>query len=285
MRFVIITGMSGAGKSYAVRYLEDINYYCIDNMPPALVYNFAEICHGIKGKFEQVAVVCDIRGGSLFDDFQNMLKALAFGGFTYEVLFLDASTEALVNRFKETRRKHPIHSSGLLTDSIAEERELLSVAKEKANYIIDTSAMTALSLRNELNRIFSTETPQLAFAVNVLSFGFKYGLPVEADLVFDVRFMPNPFYVRELKALTGLDKAVSDFVMSFDESKTFAAKLFDMIDFLLPYYIEEGKNQLVIAIGCTGGKHRSVTIAERLTAHLNSSDVNVAVMHRDIDKR
>jgi len=284
MRFVIITGMSGAGKSNVVRYLEETGYYCVDNMPPMLIINFAEICFGIQGKFEHVAVVCDMRGGDMFNEFEDALTTLEYSNYKYELLFLDASHEVLINRYKEKRIKHPVNPTGLLTDSINKEREILSSIRDRAHYIVDTSEFTLQNLRSEINRIFAGQRPVIAFIVNILSFGFKYGIPLDSDLVFDVRFLPNPFYVSKLKELTGKHKDVSEFVFGFEETKVFTEKLYDMMDFLIPYYIEEGKSQLVVSIGCTGGKHRSVAVAEALCAHLEKRRYNTIVSHRDVKK-
>ncbi len=284
MRFVLITGMSGGGKSQVVRYLEDMDYYCIDNMPPSLIIKFAELCFNAHEPFDKVAICCDIRGGEMFFEFLDTLKELDKLAYTYELLFIDAKDEILVSRYKETRRKHPLHPNKLLSESIADERDILSDVKPKANYIIDTSSLSLSALRTELSGIFGDKHAHVAFMVNVLSFGFKFGLPLDADLVFDVRFLPNPFYIPELKQHTGKDESVYDYVFSHNQTKIFTKKLFDMIDFLIPYYIDEGKSQLVIAIGCTGGKHRSVAISESLKAHLSKGSVAVTVNHRDIKK-
>jgi len=283
MKFVIITGLSGAGKSQAVRCMEDSGYYCIDNMPPALIPKFAEICYGSHGKLSRIALVCDIRGGDMFSQLFQGLDELKESGYNYDILFLDASDEELIKRYKETRRKHPLAVDGSLAEAIKLERQLLSEVKERADNIIDTTNKTQKQLRSEIEAIYGENDKNPALVVNVLSFGFKYGIPLDADLVFDVRFLPNPFYIEDLKYHTGLEACVYNYVMQFPQSVEFSKKLCDMIDFLIPHYIEEGKSQLVIAIGCTGGKHRSVTIAEMLCGHLKDK-IKVFSTHRDFQK-
>lgn len=283
MRFVIITGLSGAGKSMAVKCLEDMGYYCIDNMPPALIPKFAEICNRPESNLDHVAIVSDIRSGEMFNELAGSLNELMDCGYAYEVLFLDASDEELIKRYKETRRSHPLSKDGRLVDSINKERQLLSEIRNRADHIIDTTAKSPKQHREEIKQIFSDSEKKLGFAINIVSFGFKFGIPLDADLVFDVRFLPNPFYIEELRKHTGLESCVSDYVMKFEQSQGFRDKLFDMVDFLLPYYVEEGKSQLVIAIGCTGGKHRSVTLAEEIYKHLKDHE-NIQISHRDIKK-
>lgn len=284
MRFVILTGMSGAGKSHAVRCMEDLGYYCVDNMPPSLMCKFAEICFNSQDKFDKVALVCDSRGREFFEEIFSSLNELASTGYNYEIVFLDANDEVLIKRFKETRRKHPFSETLLLGDAIKSERKMLEELKDRANHIIDTSEKTPQQLKKEIVNIFSPNTAINGIIINIMTFGFKHGLPLDADLMFDVRFLPNPFYIPELKKLTGEDKSVSDYVMNFEQSKKFLEKLTDMIDYLLPHYVDEGKSQLVIAIGCTGGRHRSVAIAEKLFKHLKSSGQHVTISHRDSTK-
>ena len=281
MRFVIITGLSGAGKSTAVRCLEDWGYYCIDNLPPSFLRTFGEMLIGSQGKFERVAVVCDIRSGEMFGEMLGSLNELDACGYDYEILFLDASDESLIKRYKETRRSHPL--GGSLTEAISAERKLLNEVKMRSNNVIDTTLSTLKQLRMELSGIFESDPGHSGINVHVMSFGFKYGIPLDADLVFDVRFLPNPFYIDALKHHSGLESCVSEYVMSFKQSVQFEEKLIDMLEFLMPHYIEEGKGQLVIAIGCTGGRHRSVTLAEKLYKHLKESH-NAIVTHRDIKK-
>ncbi|MDR1101900.1 MAG: RNase adapter RapZ [Clostridiales bacterium] len=281
MRFVIITGLSGAGKSHAVRSLEDIGYYCIDNMPPSLIPKFAEICFGSRGKMDRVAIVCDIRGGELFNQLFEALDELSTEGYNYEILFLDASDEMLIKRFKETRRKHPFSNLERLSEAIASERKRLSEVKKRATKIIDTTDKLPQQLKKEIVSIFAPETAIAGIIINIVTFGFKFGIPLDSDLVFDVRFLPNPFYIPELKKLSGTNKDVADYVMGFDQSRVFLKKLEEMTDYLLPYYVEEGKSQLVISIGCTGGRHRSVAIAEGLYKHLKENGQHTMITHRD----
>ncbi len=284
MEFVIITGMSGAGKSQAIKILEDINYYCMDNLPPALLPNFAELCKSSSMDVNKVAVVADIRGGIFFKDLFNSLEELKNKGIRYHILFLDASDDDLIKRFKEQRRPHPLSSTGTILDGISEERNRLDEVKKKSDYIIDTSNMQLGRLKEELLRIFVKGNISYNLNISVMSFGYKYGLPQESDLVFDVRFLPNPFYIDELKNSTGNDKNVQDYVMSFDTTSIFLDKLLDMLKFLLPLYIKEGKSNLVISIGCTGGKHRSVTISNYLANMLTAENFRVLINHRDAGK-
>lgn len=283
MKFVIVTGMSGAGKSTALKFFEDINYFCADNLPPALLLKFAELFEQ-GNEIDKVALGIDIRGGRLFSDLFEGLSLLTENGYDYEILFLDASDSSLIKRFKETRRSHPLSKGGSIEDGIAKERELLENVKKKATYIIDTSSILTRELKEQINRIFVLDEKFESIIITVGSFGFKYGIPVDSDLVFDVRFLPNPFYISELKELTGNDSPVYDYVMSFEESKKFLDKLCDMIEFLIPLYIKEGKNQLVISIGCTGGKHRSVTLANALYKELSAKNHSIRLKHSDIEK-
>ncbi len=284
MQFLIITGMSGAGKSLCVKYFEDIGFFCVDNLPPSLLPKFAEMCLQGQNKMEKIALIMDIRGGSMFLQLFPALDTLASYGISYKILFLEASDQVLVQRFKESRRMHPLSPEGRISDGIAEERHILQAVKDKADYVIDTSNLSPRQLKQEILNLFVEGKPFSGLIISVTSFGFKYGVPIDCDLVFDLRFIPNPFYVEELKLLTGMDKAVSDYVMSFHESHVFLTKLVDMLDFLLPNYVKEGKNQLVIGIGCTGGKHRSVTIANKLFDILKAKNSSVVLEHRDIDK-
>ena len=284
MEFLIITGMSGAGKSLCVKYFEDIGYFCVDNLPPSLVPKFAEICLQGQNKMDRIALIMDIRGGSMFLDLFPALESLAAYGISYKILFLEAQDNVLVKRFKETRRMHPLSPEGRILDGIREERRILQPVKEKAHYIIDTSNLTPRQLKQEIHKLFVEGKPFSGLIISVISFGFKYGVPIDCDLVFDVRFIPNPYYIDSLKNLTGNDNEVNDYVMSFHESRVFLAKLVDLLDFLIPNYVKEGKNQLVIGIGCTGGKHRSVAIANRLFEILKAKNSSVVLEHRDIDK-
>jgi len=276
--------MSGAGKSLCVKYFEDIGYFCVDNLPPSLVPKFAEICLQGQNKMDRIALIMDIRGGSMFLDLFPALESLAAYGISYKILFLEAQDNVLVKRFKETRRMHPLSPEGRILDGIREERRILQPVKEKAHYIIDTSNLTPRQLKQEIHNLFVEGKPFSGLIISVISFGFKYGVPIDCDLVFDVRFIPNPYYIDSLKNLTGNDEEVSEYVMSFHESRVFLTKLVDLLDFLIPNYVKEGKNQLVIGIGCTGGKHRSVTIANQLFDILKAKNSSVVLEHRDIDK-
>ncbi|WP_405728885.1 RNase adapter RapZ [Anaerotignum sp.] len=284
MRFVIVTGMSGAGKTSVLKFLEDINFFCVDNLPPALLPKFAELCYEQEGEIERVAMGIDIRGGKLFNDLFEVLSSLQEKGYEYEILFLDASDEVLIKRYKETRRSHPLSKNGSIHEGIQKEREMLRDVKAKATYIIDTSQVLTRQLKEQINGIFVENKNHENLVITIQSFGFKYGIPTDSDLVFDVRFLPNPFYIQELKELTGNDEPVSSYVMNFEESQLFLRKLLDMVEFLIPLYIKEGKNNLVISIGCTGGKHRSVTLANALYAALGQEKHMLLLQHHDIEK-
>ncbi|QUH30126.1 RNase adapter RapZ [Vallitalea guaymasensis] len=284
MRFVIVTGMSGAGKSISLKMLEDIGFFCVDNLPPVLINKFAQICFSPDSGIDKVALGIDTRGGNLFTELLNEIKKLENEGYELEVLFLDANDQTLVKRFKETRRKHPLVSEGRIQNGIDKERKILEQAKKRANFIIDTSKLLTRELKSELAKIFLEGKKYENLIITVLSFGFKYGIPSDADLVFDVRFIPNPFYIPELKEKSGNEKEIKDYVLKWDVSNKFIDKLDDMINFLIPNYIQEGKNQLVIAIGCTGGKHRSVTLANELYNRLLKQDYSTNIYHRDIEK-
>lgn len=284
MKFVIVTGMSGAGKTSVLKFLEDIDYFCVDNLPPAMLTKFAELCFEKGADIDKVALGIDIRGGKLFNDLFTVLEQIKDNGYNCEVLFLDATNEALVKRYKETRRRHPLSGKGSIDDGIWKEREMLKDVKAKADYIIDTTHTLTRDLKEQINAIFLDNKEFDSLIVSVCSFGFKYGIPLDSDLVFDVRFLPNPYYISDLKPLTGSDKPVYDYVMSFNETKLFLDKLMDMVEFLIPQYKKEGKNQLVISIGCTGGKHRSVAIANALYERLLANKRSVVISHNDIEK-
>ena len=284
MKFVIITGMSGAGKSQAIRIFEDIGYYCIDNMPPQLISKVAEVVSQSDSGLNKLAFAIDTRSGSMFSELCSNIDEFESTNGKCEILFLDADSQELVKRYKESRRSHPLSSTSVL-EGIETERELVKDIRSRSSYIVDTSNMRPKQLKEYITTVFAEGVNEKnAISVNVMSYGFKYGIPMDADLVFDVRFLPNPFYIPELKAKTGLDKEVSDYVMSFDVSKEFSTRLNEMIGFLLPHYITEGKSTLVIAVGCTGGKHRSVTIACELTKYLTDNGYNTFATHRDINK-
>lgn len=282
MKFIIITGLSGAGKSQAVKFLEDLSFFCVDNLPPALILKFAEICNQSRGSIDKVAIVTDIRGGKFFDQLQSSLDELQKEGFNYDILFLEASDETLIKRFKTSRRLHPLSMDGRIIRGINAERRKLEEIKAKATYIIDTTNMSTAQLKQEIIHLFIEGGKTERLMINVISFGFKYGIPLDADLVFDVRFLPNPYYIESLKKLSGNDDEVGEYVMKWPEAIVFMAKLVDMIEFLIPYYINEGKTQLVIAIGCTGGRHRSVTIANLLSQKLKEKEHRIIKEHRDI---
>lgn len=279
MQFTVVTGLSGAGKTQVMRFLEDAGFFCIDNLPPVIIPQLATMFISINGKYEKVAFAIDSRVGDMIGDLLDNLKILKENGYDYKLVFVDASDEVLVKRYKETRRHHPIASELGLLDSIRKEREMLSKIYQEADEVIDTSNYTLEQLSKTLRKIYLQEQTE-EFSVNIMSFGFKYGIPLDADLVFDVRCFVNPFYVDELKDKTGNDKEVRDYVMRTKTAKKFMDKLLNMINFLLPLYIEEGKASLTVAIGCTGGKHRSVTMANVLSEELEGYNKNL--IHRDI---
>ena len=285
MKFVIVTGMSGAGKSTALKMLEDMGYFCVDNLPIALLPKFAELAHAPGSDISQAAVGVDIRNGRSLDEMASVLENLKASGVAYQILYLEASDEVLVKRYKETRRAHPLAKQGRVEDGIRLEREKLLYLKENATYILDTSQLLTRELKKALEQILVEEKNFKNLMITVLSFGFKYGIPNDCDLVFDVRFLPNPYYVDGLKYKTGNDEEVQDFVMDYEISHIFLDKLVDMLNFLIPNYILEGKNQLVIGIGCTGGKHRSVTLANKLFEALSDrSEYGVRLEHRDVSR-
>lgn len=285
MRFVIVTGMSGAGKSTALKMLEDMGYFCVDNLPIPLISKFAELTFKQTTGVNNVALGVDIRSGQALNELESVLEEMVSNGFNYEILFLNASDEVLVKRYKETRRSHPLAGAGRVDQGIKKERSRLDFLKDQADYIIDTSQLLTRELKSELDKIFVKNEGFNSLFITVLSFGFKYGIPSDADLVFDVRFLPNPYYIDELKEKTGNESEIQEYVMGFEAAHEFLKKLEDMIKFLIPNYIMEGKNQLVIAIGCTGGKHRSVTLANQLYERLSSdSEYGLKVEHRDIQK-
>lgn len=281
MYFLIISGMSGAGKSRAVATLEDLGFYCVDNLPLSLIPRFAEICMAATERYERVALVTDVRAGG---DFHQLFDSLGID-FEYHVLFLDSDTETLIHRFKETRRKHPLMETGVsMTDAIEKERSMLSAIKQRADYIVDTTGMSAAKLRENLLALFATRDSDNSFEVIVQSFGFKYGLPSESDFVLDVRFLPNPYYEMSLREKTGLEQDVREYVFQDGAADELMGKLTSLIDFLLPNYKSEGKPTVIISIGCTGGRHRSVAIAEKLSEHIREKQIRVVTMHRDYQR-
>ncbi len=285
MRFVILTGMSGAGKSTALKMMEDMGYFCVDNLPIALIEKFSELSAAENAELSKVAVGVDIRSGQSLDELGNILVNMRAQGRTFEILYLDANDAVLVKRYKETRRNHPLAMGERVDKGIAQERRRLEFLKRQADFIIDTSQLLTRELKTELEKIFVQNQAYQSLFVTILSFGFKYGIPADSDLVFDVRFLPNPYYVEGLRAKTGNDAEIQDYVMQYEEAHSFLDKLEDMVTFLIPNYITEGKNQLVISIGCTGGKHRSVTLANGLFERLRAQNgFGMKIEHRDIGK-
>jgi len=283
MKFILITGMSGAGKSTALNFFEDSGYFCVDNLPPDLISKFAELC--LHSEMNKIAVVSDIRGGKFFEDLTKKLNYLEENQIDHEILFLEASDKALVDRYKETRRRHPLEKEGRVLDAIREERKKLEQLRGKANNVIDTTNISIKELKQKLRRNYSGQDKDLqGLTINIISFGFKYGIPLDADMVFDVRFLANPYYVDSLKELTGEDKEVKDYILKWPITKRFYDKFLDLIGFLIPEYEKEGKSHLSIAIGCTGGHHRSVTTALELQKFLDGKGYEVTVNHRDINK-
>ncbi len=286
MEFTVITGMSGAGKTHASNIFEDLGYYCIDNMPSKMIPYFVELYSKVQDRNERVAFVIDVRGESDFISLLTEIDALKAKGYDNKLVFIDCNDQVLITRYKESRRVHPLVATKNLTvkEALVTERMLLLPVKERADYTIDTTNLTPSQLRDKLVAIqdIATYSPMI---ITCMSFGYKYGIPQDADLLFDVRCLPNPYYIPELRELTGRDSAVYDYVLSFDDTKMFLKKLYDMIDFLLPLYIKEGKKQLTVAIGCTGGKHRSVAITETLAAYLKGRELKSVSVHRDIVKK
>lgn len=285
MEFLIITGLSGAGKSRAADILEDLDYYCVDNMPVALMPRFADLCIATGGRYEKVALVTDVRERDGFGKLLKTLDQLKEMDCNCRILYMDADLRTLVRRYKETRRRHPLATRGVsVEDAVAKEAELLSPVKARADYIVNSSNLTLGMLQNRLFSLFAEEGTKREIDVTVLSFGYKHGLPLEADLVFDARCLPNPFYVEELRPMSGLDLPVAEYLFGYQQARVFMEKIQELLDFLLPMYIEEGKLSLTVAIGCTGGRHRSVAIAAALCEHLRADGLNSVNINRDIDK-
>ena len=285
MRFVIVTGMSGAGKSTVLKMLEDAGYFCVDNLPVPLLPKFAELVSGQEdGTMTKAALGIDIRSGEGLVTVNKVLDNISDFSSHYEILFLDCNDSVLIKRYKETRRQHPLSMGGRVEDGLRNERKKIKFLKDRADYIIDTSQMLVRDLKGEVDKIFVKDEPYQNFFMTVLSFGFKYGIPVDADLVFDVRFLPNPYYVENLRKKTGNEKEVQDYVMNCEEAGEFLNKIEDLLVFLVPLYIKEGKNQLVIGVGCTGGKHRSVTVANGIYERLKGLGYSAKAEHRDIEK-
>ncbi len=285
MKFVILTGMSGAGKSTALKIMEDIGYFCVDNLPIALIEKFAELVNVSGGELQKAAVGVDIRSGQALDELQDVLDKLNQTEIDFDILYLDSADEVLVKRYKETRRTHPLAAGERVDRGIQKERRRLEFLRKQADYIVDTSNMLTRELKAELEKIFVQNQDYKNLFVTIVSFGFKYGIPTDSDLVFDVRFLPNPYYVEGLRAKTGNDKDIQDYVMQYPEAGQFLDKLEEMVKFLIPHYITEGKTALVISIGCTGGKHRSVTLANGLFERLkHQKEFGIKIDHRDIQK-
>ena len=282
MRFVVVTGMSGSGKRTALKMLEDAGFYCVDNLPVPLLEKFVELIAMPNSEINKVALGLVVRSDQLFEEARLALENLKKSGYMFEILFMDASNQVLLKRYKESRRMHPLSMGGRVEDGINREKDILKTIKTKSDYVIDTSNLLTRELKEEIDRIFVMNEEYNSLMVTILSFGFKNGIPADADLVFDVRFLPNPYYVEGLKHMTGNDSPVQDFVMGFPEAGEFLAKLEDMVRFLIPNYVKEGKYQLVIGIGCTGGKHRSVTLANELYKRLrNQGNYGLKIYHRD----
>lgn len=283
-RLLIVTGMSGAGKSRVLQSLEDMGYFCMDNLPPILIPKFAELCFQGGERVSHVAMVVDSRGGEFFNALAEALSTLEDMHVDYDIVFMEASDKVLINRFKECRRAHPLAVNGRITQGLTKERKLLSNIRKKADYIIDTSSMSTKELKSLLKKHFVQKTLSSRMTVTVVSFGFKFGIPVDADMIWDVRFLPNPFYLEELRRKTGRVPQVAEYIESFDVTKTFKAKYLDIMGFLIPQYEKEGKSQFVVGVGCTGGMHRSVCMAEALGEFLKKEGHRVAIEHRDLYK-
>ena len=282
-RLVIVTGMSGSGKTQACRHLEDLGFFCVDNLPPVFIPKFAELCAHSAGHIARVVLVVDTRSREFFDTFLHVLQDMDNAGQKYELLFMDATDAAIIRRYKETRRRHPMAPSSRLSDGIRKEREQLARVREKATYIIDTSELRKAELKNKIIRLFGSPEG-VPLSINILSFGFKFGVPMDADMVLDVRFLPNPFYIENLRHKSGEMPEVAEYIAKWPVTREFKEKLDDLIDFLIPQYIKEGKNQLVIAIGCTGGMHRSVYIARHIFDMLGARGWQATLEHRDLIK-
>ena len=286
MEFLIVSGLSGAGKSTVMSVLEDSGFFCVDNLPPVLIPKFAEVSMAGNRSYEKVAMACDIRGGEHFSGLFEALDALKKMQFDYKILFVDADTETIIKRYKETRRNHPLMAEGMsLVEAVEQEREIMDPVRCRAHHIIKTTALPAKKLKDQVRDIFAPEGKKgQEMSIAVTSFGFKYGVPMEADLVFDVRFLPNPFYIEKLRSQTGLDAGVRDYVFSYQQTEEFMTHLYGMIDFLLPHFAEEGTSALVIAIGCTGGHHRSVAVTHALAEHIRALGYEAGENHRDMTR-
>ncbi|MDD3717044.1 MAG: RNase adapter RapZ [Actinomycetota bacterium] len=285
MEITIITGLSGAGKSVAIKSMEDLGYFCVDNLPPSLLLKMVELGSQSDASLEHLAVGIDVRGGEFFEDLSDSLDELDRGGVPYRIIFLEADEETLINRFKETRRSHPIHSMGGISESISRERELLQALRGRADIVIDTSRINVHQLREQLMNQYRSEGKEVLLEISLVSFGYKYGIPLDADMVFDVRFLPNPFWVDELRELDGRDGRVKDYVMSSREGLEFLDRVHELIQFLKDKFFREGRRYITLAMGCTGGQHRSAVLVEELASRLVSSGWTVNVRHRDMHRR
>lgn len=281
-RLVIITGMSGAGKTQVMRFMEDLGYFCVDNLPPALIPKFAELCEQSAGRVTKIALVVDIRGGEFFDQLMQVLGEMDQQDILTEVLFLEASDETLIHRYKETRRRHPLAPEGRISEGIRRERDRLEYVRGRATHIIDTSNLTTQQLKERITELYENANDTVRLHITIVSFGFKYGIPLDADMVFDVRFLPNPFYVEPLRRKSGENQLVQEYISKWPVTHQFLNRLQSFIDFLIPYYVKEGKSQLVIAVGCTGGLHRSVFVSTKIRDLLVSQGYQVSLEHRDI---
>ena len=282
-KFIIVTGLSGSGKTQACRFLEDLGYFVVDNLPPVFIPKFAELCRHSAGHVRRVVLVVDTRGREFFDTFVHVLEEVDKAGTPYEMLFMEASDEAIIRRYKETRRRHPMAANARISDGIQKERRRLEPVRNKATYIIDTSALRKVDLKEKIWRLFGSEDGR-KMSINVLSFGFKFGMPLDADMVLDVRFLPNPFYIEELRRKSGAVPEVAEYIGKWPVTQEFEEKLDSMLDFLMPQYIKEGKPQFVIAVGCTGGMHRSVYIACHIYRFLTTRGFQAELEHRDLMK-
>ena len=282
MEFIIVTGLSGAGKSHAIHCMEDLGYYCVDNMPPKLIKEFIHLAEKSSGRIEKAAFVVDIRGGDFFNDLMEILDDLEEEGIKYRIMFFEASDETLIRRYKETRRSHPLSQGGSVMEGIISERERLEKIRARASFVIDTSNIKVAALNQEIKRLLLSNQKEDSFNITLQSFGYKNGMPAEADWVFDVRFIPNPFYLTSMKKLSGNSKKVREYVLQFPESKEFITKATELISFLIPHYAREGKYNLVIAIGCTGGHHRSVVMVNEFAKIFKAQGKHVVVIHRDL---
>lgn len=285
MKIVIVTGVSGAGKSQAIKILEDMNFFCVDNLPPALIPKFLEMCKLSQGKMDKVALVVDIRAEMIFDNSFDFLAEVDNAGYSYEILFLDASDDELIRRYKLTRRRHPLALNEKISIGINRERGKLEAFKKRANYIIDTTNLSVKKLREEILNIFEYGVHFEGLFIQVRSFGFKHGVPNDIDVVFDTRILPNPYNIEYLRGLTGRNEKIKEYVMKFPETEILISKLVSYLEFAIPFYIKEARTQLIVGIGCTGGKHRSVVVAEELATRLNDSGHKVQIEHRDILKK